>query len=95
MKIRLFEKIKYERDWQIIVLAFGLGLIIVSAFAWQIYLSNKIGGGYFESDDVSSGVVVRMIDQKRLENSVSILKQKEIDFENEAGTRTNLVDPSL
>ena len=38
------------RDWRIIVLCFALILIALSLFAWQIYLSDQIAGGYLSEE---------------------------------------------
>lgn len=83
------------RDWRIIVLVFAVGLISLSFFAWRIYLSNKIAGGYLSPGIEVSDMNVKTIDKKRLETDLLILETRQADYLKLKSTQIKLLDPSL
>ncbi len=85
----------FAHDWKIIVLIFALVLISLSLFAWKIYLSDKIAAGYLEPDIESSNLIIKTIDQKRLEKALLILETKQSDYLKLKNSQTKLVDPAL
>ena len=88
MKKLNFKKMTAVRDWQIIISLFTLGLIILSFFAWRIYLSGQIGGGYFNLDSVVSDNTLQTIDQKQLRADILLLQ-------NRSYNQLKTIDPSL
>ncbi len=80
-------------DWKRLILGFAFVLIILSLFAWKIYLSNQIGGGFLKIPKDYPNAAVRTIDLKKIENTVDILKQRESDFLKIKSERTKLSDP--
>ena len=87
--------VHFMRDWKILVLVFAVGLISLSAFSWQIYLSDKIAGGYLAPAMESSDVLIKTIDQKRLRADLLILQTKQSDYLKLKANQPKLVDPSL
>jgi hypothetical protein len=87
--------INYARDWRIIIWIFVILFFSLSFSAWQIYLSNKIGGGFGSSkiEDIDNSVLT--IDQEKLKTSIIILETKQADFINSKNNRSKLVDPAL
>jgi len=85
----------FLRDWKIIVLIFALGMIIISIFSLQIYLSNEIAGGYLNQGTKTPATLVKVIDQKRLQADVDILKARQANFLKLKTNRPSLIDPSL
>jgi hypothetical protein len=87
--------INFVRDWKFIVLIFVIVLISLSLFAWQIYLSEEIAGGYLTSTLSTSTVSIKTINQKRLETDLSILEERDNILLNIKTTRPKMVDPAL
>lgn len=85
---------QFARDWKIIVLVFALGLLIVSFFAWQIYLSDKIGGGFL-SEEVPLVSNIDTLDTKRLKADLLILETHQSDYQSIKANQPKIVDPSL
>ena len=90
MKIKnlKFNKVDPIRDWKIVLAVFTLGLIALSVFAWQIYLSSQIGGGYFGTAASPTDAPVQLIDQKKLQADLILLQ-------NHKASLVKTVDPSL
>ncbi len=95
MNFNFFNKIKPARDWNILVIFFGLGLIVISIISWQIYLSNQIGGGYVTTESQASGVTVKAIDLKKLESALKTIENRKAAFDNLKEAKVKIVDPSL
>lgn len=95
MKKILFKKIDSLRDWKIITWLFALGLILLSLFAWNVYLSSQIGGGYFGMVSDQSETATPTIDQKRLQADLKILEARQADLVRTKAGQTKLIDPSL
>lgn len=93
-KINLI-KISPHRDWRVIVWIFGVALVIVSAFAWKIYLSDKIGGGYFSPETGTTENQTRVIDTKRLKKAVMISEKRALDSANLKNNLLRPADPSF
>jgi hypothetical protein len=70
----------YVRDWRIAVLVFAVGMISLTIFSWQIYLSDKIAGGYFEPKTEFSTISVKTINEKKLKEDISLLESRQADF---------------
>jgi len=87
--------VNFVRDWKFVVLAFAIILILLSLFAWQIYLSDQIAGGYLAPTLSTSTVSIKTIDQKRLTENLSILKQRDDILLNIKTTRPKMVDPAI
>jgi len=87
--------VNYLRDWEIMVLAFAVGLIALSIFSWRIYLGNKIAGGYFVPEINSADVSTKIVDLSRLKKDLSILDSKQEQFIKLKTNQPKLVDPSL
>jgi len=87
--------IYFVRDWKNIVLVFAFALISLSIFAWHIYLSDKIGGGYFTSEPEPSAMIFKTINRERLQEDLLLLENRQIDFLQLKATQPNVVDPSL
>ena len=83
------------RDWKILVLIFAVGLFCLSAFAWKIYLSDKIGGGYLASDTEFIVSIEKTLDEKKLQTDLEMLRVKQSDFLKFEINRYKSVDPSL
>jgi hypothetical protein len=83
------------RDWKIMVICFAIGLIILSFFAWRIYLSNKIAGGYLAPTIESSSQITKTVDKKRLDADILILENKQNNYLKLKSSTTKLIDPSL
>jgi hypothetical protein len=95
MKKTIFKKAKPERDWRIIIVLFGIGLLVLSAFAWKIYLSDHIGGGYLAIEVPPVDVSTRTIDLKRLHTTTTLLETRQTNFENGKASKIRPIDPSL
>jgi hypothetical protein len=95
MKKNIYKKAKPERDWKIIIVLFGLGLLVLSVFAWQIYLSDHIGGGYLAVEVPPADVSARTIDPKRLHTTTTLLETRQADFGSGKIGRARPIDPSL
>ncbi len=87
--------VNYVRDWKIIVITFAIGLLVLSFFSWRVYLSNQIAGGYLSPEVDTTTAVTKTIDQKRLQDVIDILENKQIDFLNLKTNPQKLVDPSI
>lgn len=87
--------INYVRDWKLMVYSFAAGLILVSFFAWQIYLSNQIGGGYLNINIGTTDSYVKVVDKKRLQADLDQVAQKEIDFLKYKASQSKPLDPAL
>ncbi len=83
------------RDWKIVVLSFAVLVLAVSLLSWRVYLSNKIGGGFLESESVITEATVRGIDENKLNSSLNMLENKKSDYENLKVKGLQAVDPSL
>lgn len=93
MKNLLVVKIKSRRDWLLIIFVFALLLLALSIIAWQIYLSNKIGGGYIKIVEDNISVSVKSIDLKRLDASVNLLDIRSERFSALSRETLRLIDP--
>jgi hypothetical protein len=87
--------IYYIRDWKIMVLCFAVGLVLLSLFAWKIYLSNQIAGGYLAPVIESSSAKTRTVDIKKLEASLLILEDQQAEYLKFKSNRNKLIDPGL
>lgn len=83
------------RDWKIIVLIFSVCFVLLSIFSWQIYLSDKIGGGYLVPEEDNTTVVVKMIDKNRLTQNLSFLRARQDEYQKTKINKSRLIDPSL
>jgi hypothetical protein len=88
MKSLNFKKIDAVRDWKIILCLFALGLIFLSLFSLKIYLSSQIGGGYLGEEIAPIDTSIKMIDQKKLDASISLLENRSVE-------QLKPIDPSL
>lgn len=84
-----------DRDWKIIISLFAIFWCIVSAFAWQVYLSDKIGGGYFDVELLESDVPTQTIDKNKLHNDLLILEKSQAEFTRLKSGQGKMIDPSL
>ncbi|MFA7252854.1 MAG: hypothetical protein WC027_03285 [Candidatus Paceibacterota bacterium] len=96
---KVFKNIKQptrsiERDWKIMVLIFAVGLISLSIFAWQIYLSDKIGGGYLSPTITAPETNTKTVDKKRLQADIMIFETRADEYQ-KLKTSPKVVDPSL
>ena len=87
--------ITFIRDWKIIVLAFAIGLISLSAFAWQIYLSDQIAGGYLAPSVENMSLSVKTVDIKKLNADLLMLQTRQADYLKSKANPVKMVDPSL
>jgi hypothetical protein len=83
------------RDWKIMVSVFAFCLVALSGFAWQIYLSDKIGGGYLAPATEAPADSVNVVDQKKLGASLSTLQIKQANYIKLKAEHPRSVDPSL
>jgi hypothetical protein len=86
---------KVERDWRILVYCFAIGLASLSVFAWKIYLSDQIAGGYFVPEASSSNISVKVLDEKKLKADLLIMQGKQGDFVKLKTNPPKVVDPAL
>jgi hypothetical protein len=87
--------VHFVRDWRIIVICFALGLALLSALAWRVYLSNKIAAGFIGSKIENSEIIIKTVDKKRLEADLLILESKQTDYLKQKANQQKMVDPSL
>lgn len=87
--------INYIRDWKILVTGFAVILIILSIFSWQIYLSNKIAGGYLAPKALPADIAVSTIDKSRLQNILLLLTNKQNEYFLQKSNQQKLVDPAI
>ena len=87
--------VHFVRDWKIMVSIFAGGLILLSLFAWRIYLSNRIAGGYLTPSTESNDLSLKTIDQKRLEADLLLLENKQTEFLKTKASGLKPIDPSL
>ena len=87
--------VNYIRDWKILVLIFAIGLAGLSIFAWRIYLSDKIAGGYLASEIKESDISVVTLDVNKLKADLNTLQLKQTNFIKVKVDPVKLVDPSL
>ena len=87
--------VNFFRDWKRIVITFAIGLLLMSAFAWQIYLSDKIAGGYLAPVIEQTDLSVKTLDKKRLKADVIFLDTRQADYLKLKASRTTMVDPAL
>ena len=95
MKKNFFSNISPARDWNILVIIFGLMLLLISIVAWQIYLSNQIGGGYVSSNEPSGQAIVKSIDLNRLDISIGQIEKRNQIFNSILPKGGQIIDPSL
>lgn len=86
---------KSRRDWIKIIIFFAFGLILISSLAWQIYLSDKLGGGYLSSEFIETDVFVKTINKDKLLKNIEIMEAKEKSFETIKNSKPSLIDPSF
>lgn len=84
-----------NRDWKIIVLIFATGLIVLSLFAWRIYLSEKIGGGFLAQEVPPADALTSTVNNQKLEAGLIILETRQADFLKIKADQTKLIDPSI
>lgn len=77
------------------VLCFAVGLIFLSFFAWRIYLSNEIAGGYLTPAVEISSQTIKTIDKKKLEADILIWENKQADYLMLKSKPNKLIDPAL
>jgi len=87
--------VNFLRDWKIIVLVFAIGLLLLSAFAWKIYLSNRIGGGYLAGTAKPADIFVKTMGKGELQTDLLILENKQYNYLKLKASSIKLVDPSL
>jgi hypothetical protein len=87
--------VHFIRDWKIVVCIFAAGLVSLTIFSWQIYLSDKIAGGYLAPNIETSDSITKTIDEKRLQTDIIILETKQTDYLKLKEARVKLTDPSL
>lgn len=85
----------YLRAWKTMVCFFAIGLVLLSFFSWQIYLSSKIGGGYLSPESVPSGAIVKNVDKKRLQNDILIVETKQVEYLKLKADNQKVADPSM
>lgn len=88
MKKVLNLKINPRRDWKFVLGIFLLGLVIISALAWKVYLSSQIADGYFNEYVSGNPQDVKDINLKKLQSGISILKNRQTPL-------VKVIDPSL
>ena len=86
---------KMFRDWKIMVYVFAIGLAILSFFAWKIYLSDQIAGGYFSPEDVSGTASVKILDTKKLNADLLIMQAKKDAYTRLKTNPVKVVDPAI
>lgn len=87
--------INFYRDWKIIVLVFGVGLVSMSLFAWKVYLSDQIAGGYLPMEIPATDMVIKTVDLRKLEETLQFLDNKQIDFTQSEVVAPKYKDPSF
>ena len=87
--------VHFMRDWKIGVITFAVGLILLSAFAWQVYLSDKIGGGYLAPEPTPAETAAKTIDKSKLQADLLGLQTKQAAGLKLETSQPKLVDPSL
>lgn len=87
--------VNFVRDWRIIVVAFAVVLIALSAFAWQIYLSDQIAGGYLTSPLDTFVPISKTIDKKKIQTVISTMEEKEKNLTDLKTNRPKQIDPAL
>ncbi len=80
MKSFLTFKISPKRDWLIILSSFAILLLVISIVAWQIYLSNKIGGEYVQINETKDQAPIKSISIERLEALIVSIKKRADNF---------------
>jgi hypothetical protein len=88
-------KNNFARDWKILVLVFAIVLISLSLFAWKIYLSDSIAGGYLAPVIEPSDTITKIVDKKRLEADILLLETKQAEYLKLKANQPRMVDPSL
>jgi hypothetical protein len=86
---------KMVRDWKIMVYVFAIGLSILSFFAWKIYLSDQIAGGYFNPENGSDTTSVKILDTKKLSADLLIMQDKKAAYTRLKTNPIKVVDPAL
>ena len=95
MKKIFLKDVKPRRDWEIIVSVFALAFVVITFFAWRVYLSNQIGGGYFGGEKVSDDSYIRVIDRGRLEKCIETIKERTLEYEKFKNRPSSIVGPSI
>lgn len=85
----------FDWDWKIIVLVFAVGMISLSAFAWRIYLSDQIAGGYLSYNVPALDPVLKTIDKSQLKKDLSLIEDRQAEFLKNKNKLSHPVDPSL
>ena len=80
------------RDWRILVAAFSLGLI--GSLGFNIYMSLEISGDGFTSEGIAATTVVKF-NEEGLKKAITIIDEKEAQFEKVKTEGITVVDPSL
>ena len=88
-------KSNFMRDWKIGVLAFAVGLVLLSVFAWRIFLSDQIAGGYLAPQVTSLDSSIKSLDQKKLQVDILLLETKQADYLKLKANPPKVIDPSL
>lgn len=83
------------RDWKIMVYVFAIGLSILSFFAWKIYLSDQIAGGYFSPENGSDMASIKTLDTKKLNADLLIMQNKKAVYTRLKTNPVKVVDPAL
>jgi hypothetical protein len=99
---KIFKKTKDKKqfeivlqNWRCLTLTFSVILIVLSLFAWKIYLSNQIGGGYLKIKDNNPSPSIKTIDLIKINKTIDTLKQRDAYFFDIKNKPTKLVDPNL
>jgi len=94
MKNFLLLKTNPNRDWKIIAYIFIAGIILISLFAWKIYLSDELGGGYFGVSSPSAEIETLSINEKRLQADILLLESIKSNYLDSKTTQSKVIDPS-
>ncbi len=87
--------LKSVRDWNIIVFSFGLLLIVISIVAWQIYLSNKLGGGYINTTNQTSAANRPILSESKLSETLDVLAKRKNNSLSPKNYLIKVVDPAI
>lgn len=86
--------IHHERDWKILVVVFAVCFVLMSAFAWHIYIGDKIAGGFLSETFTPTEASTRTIDLKKLKADILIMETKKAAFQALRIGRPKTIDPS-
>ena len=98
---KFFPKPGYEkdvlqpsRDWQYILLAFAVCLVLVIAYGSYVYV-NVLNGGFWNSESLTQSATLNNINQKNLDTVTTYFNQKTLNFKDAQDGVQTVPDPSL